>query len=306
MANKINILLGYSEWTRINESSQPDAVYFTVDLKDTVDFEELIVNSIKLTLQPLSDVCTLKDVNSDSFIIELNEEDSFDIFSEVGATDPLKIQTAARHYNRLKHSEILGMFSSQFPKINDLNANSAIFALGEKDRSLSDEDLLERVISSDQFIRKVNGSFFTSLSLSDAEEFLRNKQNVEKAFLEYDAKERKKFSTLLSQSLQKKIFYEVCVLTLKRAMPFPREEVNLTQLKSQIEAEVNSLKQRAKELDSDTTSQFVKDLIDFQKKLVSSTSSSDIRRRLASSAIVQTYDLLGELGITADQILKYL
>lgn len=302
-----NIVLGYRNWVALNESAKPDAIYFTVDFKDNIDIDQLVVKAIELTAQYLSDVCTLDAVSPEKFTISLNEEESFDIFSDIGVTEPLTVETKRGNYRILTYPVLIDIFTSQFRKITDHTKTSSTFTLNEADFGLSDEEIVDKVVNSNQFIQKVNGSFASSIDLRAAEEFLSNKQNIEKAFLAPNPADRTKYSTQLFQYLQKKVFYETNSLIVESAIPFTREEIVMDQFKSQLESKVAEFKKR---VETSSASNEVKDLIldivNFQKKVMQYNFPNDVRRRLASTAIVRTYDLFGEMGLSADDALALL
>lgn len=302
-----NMILGYANWVALNESVKPDSIYFTVDFKEEINIDQLVVKAIELTAQYLSDVCKLDAVSAEEFTISLNEEDSFDIFSDIGATEPMTIKTKQAAYRIITYPNCISAFASQFSKVTDITKTSAAFILNENDFGLSDEEIVDRVVTSNYFIRKINSAFFSAVDLNKAEEFLSNKQNIEKAFLAPNAADRARYSTELQQYLQKKIFYETNSLIVESAIPFTREEIVIDQFKSQLDLKVKEFGKRAESVSApNDVRDLILDIINFQKKAMQYNFPNDVRRRSASTAIVRTYDLFGEMGLSADEALALL
>lgn len=305
MVNKQSIeLLGYSDWLYESESSKIDAVYFTVKFKDQLDLNELVIKAIERAIDSISTVCKLETAYPDKFTIVLNEEESFDIFSEVGATEPLTIQTKYSQSSVITYPNLIALISNVFSQVSSVGNKKATFILKEGDFELEDPDIVDEIVRSAPYIRKIDSIMVSRTSLESAEAFLRNEQNIEKAFLSPNKEDKTRFANELSEALRKKIVYELNVLVLESAVPFDRTSLSLAEFSERVNSIIDGFKQRAQSNSSrEDIKSFISDLINFQKEMVGYNYPNDIRRRLAARAIVTTYDLFGKVGISPDEAL---
>lgn len=306
VSKNLTELLAYRDWVQVNESDAADAVYFTVKFKETILIDELIVEAIKRVTDSISDVAKANDVSPDGFTLSLNEEESFDIFSDIGATEPVKVKIRIDGHHLITYKNIINSISTVFTQVSQKGEKTATFALKPGDTEMDDDDIIDEVVNSAAFIRHTdNTGPYRNQTIGSAQNFLRGTQSIERAFLDPDKGTRSKMAESLTYSLQKSVYYEVNRLLLESAKPFLRESIVLSDLKSKIDAEVATFRNRAKEISSaEEKKALVMDIFDFQRRMILNNSSNDIRRRIASSAIVSTYDLFGELGLTADDVIQ--
>lgn len=302
-------LLGYSEWVRINESAQPDAVYFTVKFVEAEKLpstNELLMQAIQSVAERYSNHFKLDSAYPDKFTISLSEEESFDVFSEVGATEPIEIKLLSHKFRPMTYAKITECFDRTFTSVmSNTKQLTHTYSLKKEEFDLTDDEIIDKVIHSKEFSRNTS---YNQLSLEKAEAFLATPENIEKAFLTPDKDARGRYIELLDESLTTMVYVELQVIIIGHAKPFERRPVHLDQLSVVIKDRLTEFRKRissySQASNEEELRQLVIDMSNYQRELARMLGSSDVRRKAASAAIVQTYDMFSDLGISDEEALK--
>jgi hypothetical protein len=298
-------LLSYPDWVKVNESDQADAVHFTIKIDKNIDLSQILDRAVSTILSKFSDIFKLvkKEDNRITLSLKIDDAELGSILTELGN---LKNITIDIPISRVNQSKILDLFNYNFSLIySNKQKTEFTYALKGYEMEFTDEEIIDKILSSSLFIRLIDSS--NAMGVKQAEEFILDRENSEEIF--FSSTQSPEFHKFKSAMLTL-IFNYVLTELVKSSGRFERTHIKISELSTQIDNFLQGVRQEVSQYTTDSNQEnlksIIKKIIEFQTKMVKMIGTTDVRRRLAVQALVKTYDLMGELGLTQDNLSSFL
>jgi len=303
------MLLQYSKWKKLLESSQPDAAYLRIDFnviidivkKDSDTADKIFLQALDKVSAKFSDSCKIEKRQSSrthilgaDITVSLAEEEGFGFFAEAGVAEP---QDMHIHFPFGIKVDYLEAFFIKWRKpVGNLEKKGPhTVLLTSEDYNKSESDLVIAFFD-----------FFFEQRVYNNDTPKLTSELVDKALLSTDRSKKEKLLEDLTSAISAEVALQYC---LDLPYPIQHRTVNLDEYSRETSAALDRLKEMAENISSaseEEKKEFVIAIVKLQSRLATAAKTGFVERKIAADRLVKSYDILDLSGLSEKEIESFL